>query len=240
MNENTPVRPVTNKGKTKRAAVETVVVNSPVTDNVTPISPVPKRTGRPKKDPNAPKTKNPNMNNNPKGGDLFKGEVNANAGDNAKILALNMRLFQMPDIKITDPPSVKSRLAEFFQLYAEYDMKPTVAGMAMALGIDRRRLWEIKVGQYRGELPPEVGDSVKRAYRVLENMWETYMNSGKINPVSGIFLGKNNYGYQDRSEYIVTPNAQSESQFSAEDIARRYALESGSAREIVIEADGTE
>ena len=32
------------------------------------------------------------------------------------------------------------------------------------------------------------------------------MTSGKINPVSGIFLGKNNFGYQDKQEYVVTPN----------------------------------
>jgi hypothetical protein len=32
------------------------------------------------------------------------------------------------------------------------------------------------------------------------------MANGKINPVSGIFLGKNNFGYQDEQEYVVTPN----------------------------------
>ena len=32
------------------------------------------------------------------------------------------------------------------------------------------------------------------------------MANGKINPVSGIFLGKNHFGYQDKQEYVVTPN----------------------------------
>ena len=36
------------------------------------------------------------------------------------------------------------------------------------------------------------------------------MTSGKINPVSGIFLGKNNFGYQDKQEYVVTPNTLSQ------------------------------
>jgi hypothetical protein len=26
--------------------------------------------------------------------------------------------------------------------------------------------------------------------------------------VSGIFLGKNNFGYQDKQEYVLTPNQQ--------------------------------
>ena len=62
---------------------------------------------------------------------------------------------------------------------------------------------------------------------LMENMWETYMNSGKINPVSGIFLGKNNFGYQDKQEMVLTPNAQQESDFSAEDIRKRYMIEDG-------------
>ena len=32
------------------------------------------------------------------------------------------------------------------------------------------------------------------------------MQNGKINPVSGIFLGKNNFGYQDKQEHVITPN----------------------------------
>ena len=56
----------------------------------------------------------------------------------------------------------------------------------------------------------------------MENLWESYMNSGKINPVSGIFLGKNNFGYQDKTEYVVTPNTQRDSDYDPEDIRRRY------------------
>ena len=32
------------------------------------------------------------------------------------------------------------------------------------------------------------------------------MLSGKINPVTGIFLLKNNFGYADKSEIVLTPN----------------------------------
>jgi hypothetical protein len=44
----------------------------------------------------------------------------------------------------------------------------------------------------------------------MEQLWENYMQNGKINPVSGIFLGKNHYGMQDKTEYVVTPNVQQE------------------------------
>ena len=56
----------------------------------------------------------------------------------------------------------------------------------------------------------------------MENMWETYMNSGKVNPVAGIFLGKNNFGYQDKTEYVLTPNTQSDNDYDADAIRERY------------------
>lgn len=57
---------------------------------------------------------------------------------------------------------------------------------------------------------------------MLENLWENYMQSGKVNPVAGIFLGKNNYGYQDKTEYVLTPNQQNDNDYSADEIRERY------------------
>lgn len=159
------------------------------------------------------------------------GGASLDDGDNAKYMRVNIQLFQMSKVDLHDPDAVNERLSEFFQIFTENDMKPTIAGMAMALGIDRRRLWEIKTGNYHtsrdlSTLPGEVTDAVKKAYLVMENLWETYMNSGKINPVSGIFLGKNNFGYQDKQEMVLTPNTQNESDFNEDDLRKRYLTDS--------------
>jgi hypothetical protein len=60
----------------------------------------------------------------------------------------------------------------------------------------------------------------------MEILWENYMQNGKINPVSGIFLGKNNFGYQDKTEMVVTPNTNSDTDYSVEDIRKRYLPDS--------------
>ena len=73
-------------------------------------------------------------------------------------------------------------------------------------------------------LRPEVTDCIKKAYILLENLWETYMSSGKVNPVAGIFLGKNNYKYQDKTEYVLTPNQQSDNDYDADEIRERYIV----------------
>ena len=155
----------------------------------------------------------------------------AEPGDNTKYLALGMKLFNLPPIDLKDPEQVTDRLREFFQIHADADMKPTVSGMGMALGLDRRRLWEIKTGSKMGgtseyNLPTSTLVSIKKAYEYMEILWENYMQNGKINPVSGIFLGKNNFGYQDKTEYVVTPNMNNDSDYSKEDIMARYGIDS--------------
>ena len=165
----------------------------------------------------------------PRGGNniLTDAALNVAPGDNAKYVMLGARLFNLPPIDLKDPEQVTNRLNEFFQIHAEADMKPTVSGMGMALGLDRRRLWEIKTGNSKAmDLPTMTSDSIKKAYEYMEILWENYMQNGKINPVSGIFLGKNNFGYQDKTEYVVTPNVNNDSDYNADDIRKRYITDS--------------
>ena len=174
----------------------------------------------------------------PRGGNNFLTDaaLNVDAGDNTRFLMANIELMNMPNIDIKNPEEVQQRVNDYFKLYGSYDMKPTVAGLGMALGLDRRRLWEIKTGNYTSstpKLPPEVEDTIKKAYKLMENLWETYMNSGKINPVSGIFLGKNNFGYQDKTEYVLTPNQKQESDYNADEISKRYLNDSAT----IVDAD---
>lgn len=160
-------------------------------------------------------------------------------GDNQKYIGVSLQLFNLAPIDLKDPEQVQSRLVEYFQIQFDADLKPTVAGMAMALGIDRRRLWEIKanVADRNQDLPTLTRDSIKKAYDFMENLWENYMQNGKINPVSGIFLGKNNFGYQDKTEYVVTPNTNNDSDYSAEDIKKRYLTDSGT---VVIDSENND
>ena len=169
---------------------------------------------------------------------------NTEPGDNAKYIGVSLELFRLPPIDLHKPELVQARLDEYFQIHIKADLKPTVAGMAMALGIDRRRLWEIKTGastsnRWVEELPTLTKDSIKKAYDFLETLWENYMHNGKINPVSGIFLGKNNFGYQDKTEYVVTPNMQNDSNYDADDIRKRYLNESSTIEQLSDSADSS-
>lgn len=208
----------------KTVSEEKQTVTEQTSSEETRISP---RTGKPVQTKYAPKTKKkPRGGNSPVIGD---NGMQLQDGDNAKFLSVQMELLNMPDIDMNDVEQVQARLNEYFALYANADMKPTVAGMALSLnGMHRRTLWAIVNDQptgssgYKSPLPSEVANTIKKAYFLLENLWESYMNSGKVNPVAGIFLGKNNYGYQDKTEYVLTPNTNQDNDYNADEIRERY------------------
>ena len=127
-------------------------------------------------------------------------------GDNNKYTTFALAIMQFPKIDIRNPDQLQKRVYEYFQLCADHDMKPGVAAIGLAIGLDRRRMWEIRSGAKNVAIPQECKDIIINVYDSLEALWESYMINGKINPASGIFLGKNNFGYQDTQEYIVTPN----------------------------------
>ena len=128
---------------------------------------------------------------------------NTDPGDNTKYLTHALAVRNFPPIDIADPVQVQNRIHEYFALCVQNDMKPTATGFRNALRIGRTTLWEWKQGNFRADTHQAI---ICEAYDVLEALWEDYMMNGKINPVSGIFLGKNNFGYQDKQEYVLTPN----------------------------------
>ena len=131
------------------------------------------------------------------------GQEYVEAGDNTKFLAHALAVRSMPPINTSDPVQVEQRIHDYFALCVENDVKPTVKGFLNSLRVAKSTLWEWKTGGFRAGTHQAI---ICEAYDVLEALWEDYMMNGKINPVSGIFLGKNNFGYADKQEMVLTPN----------------------------------
>lgn len=176
----------------------------------------------------------------PRGGNNWlkpENQFTGEPGDNTRVLNLSLEIMNLPDIDMRDATQVQERLNEYFSLYARQDMKPTVSGIALALnGMSRQTLWAIANDQPLGgrgnysTLPTAVTDLIKKAYKSLEFLWENNFQNGKLNPVAGIFLGKNNFGYQDKTEYVLTPNQKNDSDYNAEDIRSRYLIDSSDSQ----------
>lgn len=122
-------------------------------------------------------------------------KVTAAAGENAENLAHSLKLMRLEPVDLTDAEAVRERITEYFTICLEDDERSTVAGLSLAFGVDRRRLWEIQAG--KTNKPVEVQDLVRRAYQVINSQLESLMYSGKTNPVPAIFLLKANFQYED-------------------------------------------
>lgn len=149
------------------------------------------------------------------------GQEYVEPGDNSKYIRHALASLNLPPIDIADEKQVANRIDWYFHHCIDNEMKPTVKGLCNALGgISRNtlRLWYN--GDCRGNTHAPI---VRKAYDLLEELWEDYMLNGKINPVSGIFLGKNNFGYQDKQDIVVTPNQNNVEPIDAEIIAEKYA-----------------
>lgn len=126
-----------------------------------------------------------------------------------------------PTIDFKSPEQVEQRIRDYFQVCTDCGVRPGVVGLSAALGIDRRRLWDIRTGNnHLTDVPTDIRDLIKKAYATIETLWEYQMQAGKIDPVAGIFLGKNQFGYKDTSEYTITPKVATDT-LPSEELQRR-------------------
>lgn len=134
-------------------------------------------------------------------------------GDNAKFLQNALEIYNLPKIDLFDESQVVKRIGEYFTIEAKNDNKPTVSGLAMALGVSREELWRIRTGRFPEErngaqggvagLPKEIVNHIKKAYEILSRLWEDYMQNRKVDPMAGIFLGVNNYGMKNTKDVVI-------------------------------------
>lgn len=109
--------------------------------------------------------------------------------------------------KLSDPNNldeVNYHIDQYLDLCMNNLVSPTVAGLALSLGIDRRTLWQWMEGINNVIKNPEVKDTLKSVYSQIATMYEEMLTEGKIVPVSAIFLMKNNHGYKDQTDHILT------------------------------------
>ena len=146
------------------------------------------------------------------------GQENVKPGENSKYLRHALVGVNLPPIDIKDPAQVQNRIGEYFQYCIDNDMKPNMRGMANWLGVNTRTL----TGWKRGDFGKTRWPVIEKAVGVLDELWQDYMYDGKVNPASGIFLGKNMFGYRDVQDVVLTPNNPLGEEKDPEEIAKKY------------------
>lgn len=126
--------------------------------------------------------------------------LNVEEGENTKYTIHALDLAMLPKIDLLKPDDVAERTRTYFEMCIKADMKPTMAGYALALDVDRLQLQKIIYGSREcNETSREI---IIKAYRMLTAQMEDYMSNGKIHPIAGIYLMKNNMNYSDKENVI--------------------------------------
>ena len=72
------------------------------------------------------------------------------------------------------------------------------------------------------DLSDSVRDTIKKARDLINAQMEDFMQNGKINPVAGIFLMKNNMNYTDQQEVVLRPENPLGEPKDPEELRRKY------------------
>lgn len=156
------------------------------------------------------------------GGVLQPNLIEAPEGKNTKYLLYSMEVGQLPWLdNWNDPKEINRNATKYFEICAKHDCKPGVAGLALALKMDRIKLWNIVNDQPKApKIPEECKQLIKYYHQYLNAIWEQMMQGG-VNPAAGIFLGINNFGYHNEQNIIVHP-AETKSEADIEAIEAKY------------------
>jgi hypothetical protein len=147
-------------------------------------------------------------------------QINAPPGENARRVRIARVLMSKERVDTSSVEAVTERFLWYLDVCEQFDDRPTLEGFALATGYDRVSIRRIKEGEVKS-VPEEVRLTLKRVWDMLNQMMTQYMVDGHLNPVTAIFLLKNNFGYRDQTETVVVKKDPYETG-NPEEIARKY------------------
>lgn len=126
-------------------------------------------------------------------------------GEISRMLGQAMTVSHWPAIDTDDAEQVVERIDQYHRFCFDNDIKPDMSGMALAIGVNRSTLWKWENG-VESNKPQAVRNALKKGRELNEYLMTQLMQNGKLNPVTAIFLLKNNHGFKDQQDIIITPN----------------------------------
>lgn len=104
-----------------------------------------------------------------------------------------VRVGMLPKVNVANAEEVVRRCKTYFDYCIEDGMKPTFAGFCLAIGRSREYILDIISGNV--DAPKDTREVLGKCRQIITAQTEQFMVDGKINPVAGIFLMRNNMGY---------------------------------------------
>lgn len=118
---------------------------------------------------------------------------------NRSMIAHIRKVNAIPKPSVQFPNTIKDACETYFDICEEDGVKPSVAGLSVALGTSE----DILLQWVRGEISIESADIIKQYFSFLQVFDETALKDNQTNAVGSIFMGKQHYGYKDIVEHKI-------------------------------------
>jgi transcriptional regulator with XRE-family HTH domain len=129
-------------------------------------------------------------------------------------------IYDLPKIDLDDDTAVSDRIDYYFTYSAEQGIKPSVEGLALAIGVSRSTLWDWENGRRRAELSDSRADIIKKAKDYIAFLMSDAALENKIFPVTWIFYAKNYFGMKDSQDINIIPNNQDNNTIPFDDLKK--------------------
>lgn len=140
-------------------------------------------------------------------------------GYNSNLVEFLEAITPTEKIDVNDIEGMRERFRHYLEMCAMYDQKVCNTQAYIAIGLTK-----CQVSQYiiRRSQNPERADFLEWLKMYCSAYREALMNDGKINPVVGIFLGKNYDGLKDQQEHVVVANNPLGETVTEEELSKKY------------------
>ena len=130
-------------------------------------------------------------------------------------------IYDLPKINLDSDQEVEDRINLYFDYSAEAGIKPSVEGLALAIGVAPSTLWDWETGRRRGNVDSSRADIIKKAKNFIAFLVTDAALDNKVFPATWIFYAKNYFGMSDKQEIEIKANNPLGDNLTPEEIAKR-------------------
>lgn len=136
----------------------------------------------------------------------------------SEILDRALTVYKWPKIDLDSDEAVEERCALYFEHCRDTGERPTIAGLACAIGCSTQTLSDWESGKTRAQLSSRRSGIIKKAKLLIQYFLEQIAVGNKIYPNVWIFYGKNYFGMKDVQDITITPNTALDQEHTPEEI----------------------
>ena len=152
---------------------------------------------------------------------IENGNVSATPAEISNLADYALHVFTADTPDLHSVEETRAAIITYFENCAQHGIRPANLGLYASLGLSRQDFNNIITGKSKSRVNPACIDVLKKAARAVGVYREGLAMTGKINPVTYIFMGKNYDGLSDTQTLEVTANHDNTPKLSPEEIQKQ-------------------